>query len=277
MNQGRLESRPLAESLPHRVRQMREKQCWFRFYAELNDFLPATRRFRPVPFSFYTSPQVKDAIEGMGVPHTEVDLILANSESVDFSYLLRDGDRLSVYPVFESLDIKAVSRVRPEPLRTPRFVLDAHLGRLAAYLRMMGFDTLYQPDCRDEAVARVSHEQKRILLTRDRGLLKRGLITHGYYLREANPRRQLVEILRRFDLARKLAPFSRCLACNGLLEPASADTLAGRVPAALLARHNQFQRCPECEKVYWPGTHYERMRRLIAQVSAEVSDTANPK
>ncbi len=127
----------------------------FRFYAELNDFLPPSKRLVPFSYPFEVSGSVKDMIESLGVPHTEVDLILANGESVGFSYLVRDGDRISVYPVFESIDIAPIVRVRPQPLRDPRFVLDTHLGRLASYLRMLGFDTLYQSDYQDEELLRI--------------------------------------------------------------------------------------------------------------------------
>src|SRR5271157_1471134 len=160
------------------------KQASLRFYAELNDFLPPERRATDIPCPFHVSPAVRDLIESLGVPHTEVDLILANGESVDFDYPVRDGDRISVYPVFESLDIAPLARVRPEPLRHPRFVVDVHLGRLAASLRMLGFDALYRNDASDEELARTSSEQERILLTRDRGLLKRSAVTRGYYVRE---------------------------------------------------------------------------------------------
>src|SRR5262249_31383318 len=151
----------------------------FRFYAELNDFLPPGRRGVTFTYSFEGSPSIKDLIEALGVPHTEVDLILVNGESVDFAYRVREGDRISVYPVFESLDITPLLRVRPRPLRETRFVLDTHLGRLAAYLRLLGFDTLYRNDAGDDELARISSGEGRILLTRDRGLLKRSQVTHG--------------------------------------------------------------------------------------------------
>ncbi|MEK7405630.1 MAG: Mut7-C RNAse domain-containing protein, partial [Acidobacteriota bacterium] len=144
----------------------------FRFYGELNDFLSPERRMTAFPHSFELPAPVKDMIEGLGVPHTEVDLILANGESVDFSYVVRDGDRISVYPVFESLDITPLLRLRERPLRQPRFVLDAHLGKLAAYLRMLGFDTLYRNDYQDPELVALAARDKRILLTRDVGLLK---------------------------------------------------------------------------------------------------------
>ena len=154
-------------------------QATLRFYAELNDFLPPEDRDRSVERPFKVRPSIKDLIEAAGVPHTEVDLLLVNGESVDFAYPVRDGDRISVYPVFESFDIGAVTKVRPGPLRELRFVLDVHLGRLAAYLRLAGFDTVYQNDLDDPELAGIA-AGGRVLLTRDRGLLKRRAVTRGY-------------------------------------------------------------------------------------------------
>ena len=173
--------------------------AWFRFYAELNDFLPVESRMKELARHFDVSGSVKDLIESFGVPHTEVDLVLINSESADFTCLVRDQDRVSVYPVFESLDISAASRVRPAPLRELRFVLDVHLGRLAAYLRMAGFDALYRNDASDAELASISVSERRVLLTRDRYLLMRTEVNRGYWVRSTDPRQQVVEVLERAD------------------------------------------------------------------------------
>src|SRR5919108_2652756 len=162
----------------------------FRFYAELNDFLPRGRRHVTFEHTVAQRTAVKDAVESLGVPHTEIDLILANGNSVDFWYHVRDGDRISVYPVFEAIDIATLTRLRPEPLRYVRFVLDAHLGQLARYLRLAGFDALYRRDFDDDELAHVAGRDHRILLTGDQGLLKRRSVSHGFWLRETDPRRQ---------------------------------------------------------------------------------------
>lgn len=243
----------------------------FRFYAELNDFLPAERRQVDWVRPFETSSSVKDMIEALGVPHTEVDLILVNGESVDFSYPVQDGDRISVFPVFESVDIEPLLRVRPLPLRVVRFVIDAHLGRLAVYLRLLGFDVLYRNDYHDDELARISHDERRILLTRDRGLLKRNVVTHGYLVRAAEPRDQVVEVLRRFDLSRLIVPFSRCLHCNSALELARKEDVADRLPPHVRTVHDDFRLCPACRRIYWKGTHYDRMQRFVEEVRRDVA------
>ena len=205
----------------------------------------------------------------LGVPHTEVDLILVNGESVDFSYLMQDGDRVSVYPTFETLDIAPVLRVRPRPLRVARFVLDIHLGKLAAYLRLLGFDTLYRNDYPDEELAYISKAERRILLTKDRGLLKRRVVSHGYCVRETNPRQQLIEVVRRFNLFGAIEPFRRCVKCNGPLETISKEAISERLPPGTRQRYDKFQICQACGQIYWKGAHFERLERLIDEVLAQ--------
>lgn len=236
-----------------------------RFYGELNDLLAPERRFTSSAFAFVVPTTAGDAIESLGVPHTEVELVLVNGESAPLSRAIADGDRISVYPVFEALDITPLLRVRPEPLRHPRFALDVHLGRLAAYLRMLGFDTLYRNDWDDAALARVAAEERRILLTRDRGLLKRSIVTRGHSMRATSPRAQLSEVLERFDLAASAAPFTRCLACNGALEPAAKQDVEAALPPRVRAEFEDFLRCSGCGRVYWKGSHYRRMERLVEE------------
>ncbi len=242
--------------------------AFFRFYAELNDFISPGRRQVAFSHSFSGQPTVKDLIESLGVPHTEVDLILVNGVSVDFSRRVADGDRISVFPVFEALDISPLLQVRPEPLREPRFVLDTHLGRLAAYLRMLGFDTLYRNSYTDEELAEISAKERRILLTRDRGLLKRSLVTHGYLVRSDESREQISEVLSRFDLQDLISPFTRCMQCNEPLSRVSPAAVKERVPEKVWKNCSEFSHCPGCRRVYWKGSHYKRMQGLIRRLTS---------
>ena len=241
----------------------RVARAWFRFYAELNDHLAPERRYRTVEREFYVPASVKDMIESSGVPHTEVDLVLVNGESADFSRLVHDGDRVAVYPVLESMDIAPVLRLRPQQLRETKFVLDVHMGRLAGYLRMLGFDTRYTNDADDHELVRISRDDRRILLTRDRGVLKHSDVTHGYWVRETNSRRQLEEVVRRFDLAGSLRPFTRCMVCNEPLKAAARGEVEGRVPKGTLEWCKEYAVCTGCGRVYWEGSHYRRMRQWI--------------
>jgi uncharacterized protein with PIN domain len=237
-----------------------------RFYAELNDHLPPHWQYQTLEKEFFVPVSVKDTIESFGVPHTEVDLVLVNGESSDFARLVRDGDRVAVYPIFESLDITPELRVRPKALREPKFVLDVHLGRLAAYLRMLGFDSDYRNCAGDAELVRISADEERILLTRDRGLLKHSAVSRGYWLRQTDSRRQAAEVVTRFDLARSLRPFTRCMACNEPLRPVSKAEVHKRVPPRIAARHEEFRECPACRRVYWEGSHYQRMQRWMEEL-----------
>jgi uncharacterized protein with PIN domain len=242
-----------------------------RFYEELNDFLPPERRKFAFQHRFNQAGSVKDMIEALGVPHTEIDLILVNDRTVDFNYQVRDGDHISVYPVFESLDITPVARLRPAPLRTPRFVLDTHLGRLAAYLRLFGFDTLYRNDYDDKTLAGISADERRILLTRDIRVLMRKQIERGYYVRATQPREQFVEVLSRFDLHKNRRPFTRCIHCNGDIKPVPKQEIETHLLPRTKARHDEFWRCAQCNKIYWKGSHYRRMQELVESLGAESS------
>jgi len=242
-------------SKPHTAR--------FRFYEELNDFLPPEQRKKEFEYSFSGHPGIKDPIEALGVPHTEVELVVVNGNSVGFDYQLQGGDRVSVYPVFESLDVSPLLRLRPEPLRHPAFVLDVHLGKLARQLRTLGFDVLYRNDYSDPDIVRISVDENRTILTRDRRLLFAKVITHGCWLRATDPEKQLREVLDRFDLYSMIDPFKRCIACNGLLEEVEKSDVIDRLEPLTRRYYDRFFQCPECRKIYWHGTHIEHMERLL--------------
>lgn len=221
-------------------------------------------RGREFTCEYPTGGSVKDLIEGLGVPHTEVDLVLVNGWSVDFAYQVASGDRVSVYPVFEGFDVTSVTMVRAAPLREMRFVADVHLGRLASNLRLCGFDTLYWNDKSDRELAAISVSEKRVLLTRDRGLLKRGVVTHGYLVREHLPPAQLREVLERFDLFALVRPFSRCSVCNGTVALVAKELVAPTLPLRTAMHYEEFWRCVRCGRVYWRGPHYRSLSALIS-------------
>lgn len=236
-----------------------------RFYEELNNFLPRSRRKRSYRVACTEPRSVKDLIESQGVPHTEVDLILINGMSATFDDPVRDGDRVAVYPMFERLDITSASRLGRPPLRDIRFVADVHVGKLARRLRLLGFDCLYDPGLDDAQLALVSAREKRILLSRDVGLLKRAMVTHGIYLHSDDPAEQMTDVIRRLDLRAAIDPMSRCLRCNGRLEHVRKADVAASVPEKTLRHIDQYLRCTGCGKAYWKGTHWERLKSIIDQ------------
>ena len=247
-----------------------ERTAVFRFYEELNDFLPADRRKVSFDYSFTGTPSVKDTIEAIGVPHTEIDLILVDGLSVGFGHRLTGGERVAVYPVFEGLDIAPVQRLRPRPLREPRFVLDVHLGSLARYLRLLGFDAVWRNDLDDETIIDLAAGERRIILTRDRGILRHGSVTHGYWVRATDPEQQVEEVVRALDLSGRLRPYTRCMRCNGPLTPIDRFDAAREVPLQVFLVYRDFSRCDDCGKVYWSGSHQRRLEDVIGRArSAE--------
>ena len=238
----------------------------FRFYEELNDFLAPERRRRDFTLTCAEAATVKHAIESVGVPHTEVELILVDGLSVDFAYRVQEGDRISVYPMFEAFDVEPLLRVRPRPLREPRFIADAQLGGLARRLRMLGFDTLYDNHAADRAIRATAGAESRTILSRDRQLLICRDVTHGCYVHALKPAEQLREVVERLQLAGAARPFTRCLCCNVVLEAVDKAEVLEQLPPAVARGQAQFKRCPACDRVYWPGDHFRRMSEALADV-----------
>jgi hypothetical protein len=238
---------------------------YFSFYAELNHFLPRHQKQIKIAHFFGERASIKDMIESLGVPHPEVDCIKVNGKYVNFSYIVQDRDIIDVYPI-SARDINTASvSLLPKPLSVIRFVLDIHLGKLATSLRLLGFDTLYRNDYEDEELANISSSQERILLTRDKGLLMRSLVIHGYYVRNTNPQQQTLEILQRFDLFKLVSPFQRCLRCNGLLESVDKQSIIEELPKNV-QQVDDFNRCPDCDRIYWKGSHYEKLQKFIDDI-----------
>lgn len=241
----------------------------FRFYEELNDFLAPPHRRHEFQARCARAATVKHMIEALGVPHTEVELVLVNGESSTFDRLLRDGDRVSVYPRFETFDITPLLRVRAHPLRDTRFIADAHLGGLAHLLRLTGFDTLYDNHYADEEIEAIAAREARIVLTRDRELLKRRTITHGCFVHALKPALQIAEVFERLDLARSARPFTLCLECNTPLRAIDKASIEDRLPEGVRERHQRFSTCDGCQRIFWEGSHWQRMRRLVDMLLAQ--------
>ena len=238
----------------------------FRFHDSLNFFLPRKRKHKTITHPFDWRGSIKDMIESLGVPHPEIELLLVNGQAVDFDYIVQSDDVIDVYPDFEAVEANGKVRLAPPYPGKPRFVLDTHLGRLAAYLRLLGFDTLYRNDYPDDELARVSHDEQRILLTRDTGLLKRSLVIYGYYVRNTDPKARLKEIIARYDLLEHAEPFRYCMKCNGRLEAVEKAEVLDELPPRTAQHFDDFYRCRACGQIYWKGSHYERLLRFIEDV-----------
>jgi uncharacterized protein len=243
-------------------------RIWLRFEAELNDFLPLDKRHFTFDHTVGPTDTLKHAIESLQVPHTEIGAVVVNGSPGDLSHPVTNNDRVQVFP-------------HPTPILlhgSPTFVIDGHLGRLAAYLRMLGFDVWYERQADDPQLAAVSHSEGRILLTRDVGLLKRREVQRGYCVRADKPLEQLSELSRRFDLAAYFAPFTRCMECNGCLVSVPKSEVADLLPPHTRETKNEFSRCERCGRIFWRGSHHARMLGWIQQLLAsEIPATAEAK
>lgn len=243
-----------------------------RVYAELNNFLPKRWRHKSFSYPLNGGCSLKHMIESAGIPHTEIELILLNGKSVDFSAEVKAGDRISIYPVFESIDVTPIIALRPEPLRKTRFVLDVHLGKLALILRLLGFDAKFPGNIPDEELAEISSQEHRILLTRDTMLLKRNIVTHGCYLHSQDPEEQATEILNRLDLRDSAKPFSRCTGCGAHLKQVRKERINHRLEPLTRKYYSEFSICIECDKIYWKGSHYQPLTELLKRLNIHVPD-----
>jgi uncharacterized protein with PIN domain len=232
-------------------------QATFTFLAELNDFLPHYRKNTSFSLEFEPHQSLKHLIESTGVPHTEFGQVLVNGQPVDSANRLHEGAQVTIYPDHSPIEDE------------PCFILDNHLGQLATYLRMLGFDCLYRNDYQDDELARVSVEEGRVLLTRDRRLLMRKAIRRGYCIHQTDPRLQAAEMLRRFNLTSQVKPFQRCLRCNSPLQPVAKQDVIERLEPLTKKYYEEFRICPSCKQVYWKGSHYEHMQQLIRELEEQ--------
>jgi uncharacterized protein with PIN domain len=241
----------------------------FRFYDDTNDFLPPRLRNTPIEHPFDWKASIKDMIESLGVPHCEIEAITLNGHSIQFDQIVPENANIEVYGVFESCPLSTKFRLREPLTGTPRFILDTHVGRLASFLRMAGYDTLYRNDYDDSELAEISYREKRILLTRDIGLLKRSLVVHGRFIRQTDPKRQIVEVLQRYNLMQEITLLQRCLKCNGTLEPVEKATILDQITDSTAQYYDDFHRCSVCQQIYWKGSHYDKMVAFMTGVLQE--------
>lgn len=232
----------------------------------LNDFLPKSKRGKAIVCKFNGNPSVKHLIESQGIPHTEIGEILVNDLSVDFNCKVHFRDFIEVFPASPQLDLLAGFYSDGKSNFEPSFVLDNHLGKLATYLRMFGFDAKYRNDIQDDELVEISSNTNRILLTRDRQLLMHKAIRFGYWVRSLEPEKQVTEIVHRFGLNEFIAPFHRCLRCNTSLQPVLKEAIIHRLEPLTKKYFDDFRICPGCDQIFWKGSHYERMVRLIDRV-----------
>lgn len=230
-----------------------EKAATFRFHGNLNDFLANHHRNEAIEVSFNGRPSVKDVIESLGVPHVEVDEIRVNGIVLQSKSLLPDRCWVEAFPIQQPVSGN----------NEHRFVVDVHLGKLAKALRILGFDTYYRNDLNSKEIVSLAQYEHRIVLTRSIPLLKHKLIEYGYWLRSEYPSVQLEEVILRFGLEQECKPFRRCLECNGIIRAVPKGNIIHLLEPRTVRYFNEFFQCSNCGKVYWKGSHFDRMQGLI--------------
>ncbi len=241
-------------------------QISVRWYGELNDNLPADERYVTYLHRIESNITVGKFASGFGNPFDCIDLVLVNGISVNSGYQLKDNDRIALFPVFESFDIASVTKAREHPLRQPKFILDVHLGKLANHLRMLGFDSLYRNDYTGDILCRISLQENRTLLSKNKSLIETESLTHAYLVKNKDPRIQLIEVLERFQLFALIAPFTRCIECNSTLQRVEMEGILFRIPAQVKEWCTEYQWCSECNRIYWKGSHYKKMLEFISSL-----------
>ncbi len=236
----------------------------FHFDAELAKLLRLPRQ--TVRYPLLRRAAIKDIIEALGVPHTEVGAIEAGGRPKDFSYLPRPGDTVTVNALQPPVDVCRPSLLRPLPLGAVRFLVDANVARLGRLLRLVGLDTAIATGEKDDRIAARAAAEGRILLSRDRNLLKRKIVHHGRLVRACLPYQQLVEIITFYGLETSLAPFSRCQVCNTPLVEVDKEQVLDRLEPLTRKYYDSFTRCPACDRIYWPGSHRQRLVDQLAAV-----------
>ncbi|MCF8104974.1 MAG: Mut7-C ubiquitin/RNAse domain-containing protein [Desulfohalobiaceae bacterium] len=244
--------------------------CTLYFKGGLNYFLANDKPSNRIRYPLKRRASVKDLIESLGPPHTEIGEIRANSCQVDFDFIVSGGDVLVVKPNVPPVDPCRSTILRPEPLAALRFVVDVNVGKMAMLMRSLGFDTAYHWTWRDKKIAALAHEESRIVLSKDIGLLKRKKVTWGLFVRAAEPDAQLREVLNFFGLHPPFDLFSRCLRCNSLLRKVDKQAIIHRLEPKTRKYFQEFSICPDCRRIYWAGSHQEKLlRRIEAAVGGE--------
>jgi len=214
---------------------------------------------------------VKDLIEACGVPHTEVDRVLVNGKPVDFSYVLDENAGVEVHSVNVTQHNPSGEQLQSRSIK--KFVVDGHLGKLARNLRLLGFDVFYANTAEDRQLLEVMQGEARALITRDQRLLMHSIVEHGYCPRSGDGGEQTIEVLRRFDLEKAIEPFTRCLDCNARLETVEKNKVIDRLEPLTKVYYENFRRCLGCGKIFWGGSHFDKLRGRVESMRAKLRET----
>lgn len=244
--------------------RMEPVQISILFHRHLRPLLhPAYRQGGLVDLRVNRGTSIKDVVESLRIPHPEVGQLLVCGRQVDFAYQVLEGDTVDVLPLVPPVDPCTPTLLRPKPLAELKFMVDVNVAKLGSLLRMTGMDAACRPDLCDADIAAVVAREGRILLSRDRGLLKRKIVVHGHLVRNQLPEEQLSEIVHLYGLRDMLQPYSRCMRCNSQLVEVKKATIIDRLEPLTKKYYQIFYICPSCDRIYWSGSHKERMNRLL--------------
>jgi uncharacterized protein with PIN domain len=235
------------------------KTALFYLLGDLRDFVPSQSEGPVIQVNFHGDQSLKHLIESLNIPHTEIGEIRSPGRVIDLGYIVQDGDQITISPA-------------NNPVKEARFLLDNHLGKLTTYLRVLGFDAYYQSNLQDDDLIELLMVEPRILLTRDRRLLMRKIVMQGYCLRSLDPETQVFEVLHRYHLKESITPFHRCLRCNALLQSVEKEQLIPRLQPLTRRYFDEFRVCPDCDQIYWKGSHYDHMQGLITRITERLNN-----
>lgn len=240
-----------------------EKKVQIILHGTLTDFLSTESNNQvSLKVDFELSPAAKDVLEAHGIPHTAIFKVKVNEQRQSLDYNIEDGDIIEAFP-FEMVDPNRFEPVFSSP---DSFIADSHLSKLSGYLRLMGLDTFVDKNMSEKEIINLSNKEKRMILTRDLGLLKNGSTTYGYWVRSTDPEQQLLEVFKRFTLIEQINPFTRCMECNGKLTPVDLEEVRNRIPPKVQEWCDEYQQCRKCKKVYWKGSHYDKLKAKVENV-----------
>lgn len=246
--------------------QSQKHTAYFRFFGALNDFLPLQKRGKLFRYTYKGEPAIKDTLEAIGVVHTEVDCIFAGKKPLGFYEKIQPHDKVCAYPARWPLKNKKLKHLSPAPLRTFKFIVDSHLGKLARHLRLLGFDALYKTNYPDEKIVKDHLKTGAVILTRDKGLLKNRVVRRGYWVRAIDSKKQIKEVIKEFGLTLKIRPFRLCLECNGKIARIPKSRISRCLPPMVREYYKRFYICRHCRKIYWQGSHYDWLSGFVKEL-----------
>ncbi|MBU0991184.1 MAG: Mut7-C ubiquitin/RNAse domain-containing protein [Proteobacteria bacterium] len=239
------------------------------FSSPLLSFLKRKHQKPILSYNLQRKATIKDIIESLGVPHTEIGHIFADNREIDFCYRPSESRSIHIRHVDAPFNVFKPSLLRKQPLKEFRFIVDVNVGKLSQLLRLIGLDTAYIPDASDEEIAEAAHQQQRIVLTKDMGLLKRKKIIFGRFVKAIHPEQQLKEIVDFFGLKGPFKTFSRCLLCNSYILNVEKEVIFHRLEPKTKRYYSDFRICSSCGQIYWQGSHYEKLIAMLENISEE--------